>query len=221
MAFHKILPVSERRRRTQKGLEVIEFGLWAVLMMPPFVWMFINGVNFIRYNKAGDVTRSAAMMYVKGLDMMALGNQRIVARVANGLNLKVESGGARVNNLGDGLVVMTQIQYVGATCGCTNANNYVMTKRVYVGNRNLQIDGQTVESFTGAPPGGTLWNTSTGNISNFMTDANARVTGQFAALWGTSLSNGQTVNVVESFFKTPAIGSGAFDSRGIYNRVFM
>ena len=50
-------------------------------MLPPFIWMFINGFNFIRYNKAGDVTRSAAMMYVKNTDMMSLTTQRIVERV--------------------------------------------------------------------------------------------------------------------------------------------
>jgi hypothetical protein len=218
---NRVLPISERRRRKQKGMEAIEFGLWAVLMMPPFVWMFINGINFVRYNKAGDVTRSAAMMYIKGVDMSGVNNQKIVARVANGLNLQVESGGTRVHNLGDGMVVMTQIQYIGATCGCTNANNYVMTRRMYLGNRSLSIGGQTAESFTGAPPAGSIWNSTTGSVSNFMTDANARVTGAFVTLWGNSLSNGQTVYVVESFFKTPAIGSGAFDSRGIYTRVFM
>lgn len=217
----KILPVSQRRRREQRGIEAIEFGLWSLLMTPAMVWMFISGMNFIRYNKAGDVTRSSAMLYVKGLNMAALGNQKIVARVANGLNLQVENGGSVATNLGDGLVVMTKIQFVGPTCGCTNANQYVMMQRFYIGNRSLQIGGQTVESFTGPPPGGSLWNSSTGSVSNFMTDQNTRVTGAFATLWGSSLTNGQTVYVVESFFKTPSMGSGDFDSRGIYSRVFM
>lgn len=217
---HKILPVSERRRKKQKGLEAIEFGLWTLLMMPAFVWMFINGINFVRFNKASDVTRSAAMMYIKGLDMRALGNQQVVERVANGLNLQVDNAGAVVNNIGDGMLALTKVQYLGA-CGCPNANNYVMMQRVYVGNRSLVISGQTVESFIGPPPSGGIWNSSTGAVSGFMTNTDARITGNFATLWGTSLNNGQIVYVVETFFKTPSMGAGEFDSRGIYSRIFM
>ena len=36
-----------------------------------------------------------------------------------------------------------------------------------------------------------------------------------------TLTNGQVVYVVESFFRTPPLGSGEFDSRGIYTRVYM
>ena len=217
----RILPVSLRRKRTQKGLEAIEFGLWALLMMPPFVWMFINGIGLVRYNKAGDVTRSTAMMYIKNVDLKTLNTQRIIQRIANGLDLQVESSGSIATNVGSGMVVLTKIQYVGSTCGCTNADKYVMTQRLYVGNRSLQISGITVESFSGAPPGGGIWSTSTGVVSNYLTDANARANAAFTTLWGTSLANGQVVYVIETFFKTPAFGSGAFDSRGIYSRVFM
>ena len=216
----RILPASARRRRTQKGLESIEFGLWALLMLPPFIWMFINGFNFIRYNKAGDVTRSAAMMYVKNTDMMSLTTQRIVERVANGLDLQVDSGNTIVNNIGNGLVVLTKLQYVGSTCNCTNADQYVMTQRIYIGNRSMQITGAGVESFAGPAPTA-IWNSSTGLVSSYTTDSAARASTAFATAWGSSLANGQVVYLVESFFKTLSFGTGDFDARGVYTRVYM
>ena len=90
----KTRPVSQRRREKQKGVEAIEFGLWVLLMMPAFVWMFISGMNFIRYIKASDVTRSAAMLYTKGMDMADIGMQQVLVRVSNGLNLVVSTSGA-------------------------------------------------------------------------------------------------------------------------------
>jgi hypothetical protein len=215
-----ILPISARRKRSQRGLEAIEFGLWSLLLMPPFVWMFINGFNFIRYNKANDVTRAAAMMYIKNSPVNTIGPQRILKRIANGLDLQVDSGGTIVNNVGSGLIVLTKVQFVGASCSCTNANQYVMTQRFYVGNRSLQIDGQTVESFSGPPPV-SLWNSSSGLVNNFTTNTAARVSSAFSSAWGTSLADGQVVFLVETFFRTPALGVGPFDSRGIYNRVYM
>src|SRR5436305_2742134 len=81
-----------RRRRSQRGVEAIEFGLFFVMMLPAFVWMFISGMNFIRSNKANDVARAAALMYIKGQDMTVLGTQEIIARVAQGLDLQVDDG---------------------------------------------------------------------------------------------------------------------------------
>lgn len=215
-----IQPVSERRRRRQGGLEAIEFGLWSLLLMPPFIWMFISGMNFIRYNKAGDVTRSTAMMYIKGVDMTALGNQRIIGRVASGLGLVVESGNAVVNNQGNGMVSLSKVVFVDPACGCTNAGQYVLAQRVYIGNRSLVIAGNNVESFVGAVPTA-LWSTTTGNINNYTTDTRARVSSEFTTLWGSALGAGQFVYVVESFFKAGTGGAGEFDSNGTYSRVFM
>jgi hypothetical protein len=215
-----VLPVSARRRRSQSGLEAIEFGLWSLLMTPAFVWMFIYGMNFIRLNKASDVTRSASMLYIKGSNLTQIDNQKIIQRVANGLDLQVETGGTVSNSLGSGLVVVSKLQWIDNSCGCTNSNQHVITQRIYVGNRSLQINGQTAESFSGNAPSG-IWNSATGDVSNFTTDTRARASSAYNTVWGSSLSNGQVVYLVETFFKTVDVGVGQFDSRGIYQRVFM
>lgn len=213
--------VSERRRRRQKGSEAIEFALWILLMMPPLVWMFICGMNFVRYIKASDVTRAAAMLYTKGQDMSDVGMQQVIERVASGLDLQVDSNGVRADNLGSGLLALTRVELISPTCGCINAGKYVMTQRIYIGNRGLQISGHSVESFVGPAPA-TGWNTVTGGVSNITTNTSAVASSEFTTLWGSSLAAGQYVYVVESFFKpTTTMGSGPFDASGVYTRIFM
>jgi hypothetical protein len=220
------VPVSARRKRGQRGIEAIEFGLFAVMMLPPFVWMFINGMNFIRFNKANDVARAAALMYIKGQDMTVLGSQEILARVAEGLNLQVDDGATPPNQVlsnanGSGLVILSQVQYVGPnTCtSCTNLNKYVFLQRIYAGNTGLQIDGAAVQSALGNPATA-LWNATTGAVSSAHTDAGAQLAASFAGLWSTPVGDGQIVYVVECYF-SGSFGSGSFNGNGIYTRVFM
>ncbi len=216
------LPVSARRKGRQRGVEAIEFGLWMFLMMPAFLWMFITGMNLIRYIKASDVTRASAMLYTKGQDMTDIGMQQVVARVANGLDLEVTTSGASGNSVGNGLLIFSRVEYVGASCSCNNAAQYVVTQRIYVGNRSLQLSGAGVESFAGPAPS-TGWNVTTGLVANATTsNTTAIVNSAFSSLWGSALSDGQYIYMVESFFKpTTTMGSGPFDSAGVYNRIFM
>ena len=205
--------VSERRRRNQKGVEAIEFGLFFIMMLPAFVWMFISGMNFIRFNKANDVARAAALMYVKGQDMTVLGTQEILARVGQGLNLQVDDGNTPPNqqlsnSRGSGLVIVTQVQYVGPnTCtSCTNLNHYVFLQRVYIGNKSLQFNGSTVQSALGSP-GSAIWSATTGSVTNAYNDTTAQVASSFSSLWNPGVGDGQIVYVVESFF-AGGFGSG-------------
>jgi hypothetical protein len=217
---------SSRRRRSQQGVEGIEFGLFFAMMLPAFVWMFISGMNFIRFNKANDVARATALMYIKGQDMTVLGTQEILARVGQGLDLEVDDGAAPPNQAisttrGSGLIILSQVQYVGPnTCNnCTNMNHYVFLQRVYIGNKSLQFNGTSVASALGNPAAAD-WSTTTGAVTNVFTDSGARVSSSFAGLWNPGVGDGQIVYVVESFF-AGGFGSGQFGGNGVYARVFM
>jgi len=219
-------PVSQRRRRRQKGVEAIEFGLFFIMMLPGFVWMFISGMNFIRFNKANDVARATALMYIKGQDMNVLGTQEIVARVGQGLDLEVDDGTPAPNQVmsntrGSGLVVLSQVQYVGPnTCSnCNNLNHYVFLHRVYIGNRSLEFNGTSVQSALG-DPAAAVWSASTGAVTNVYTDTRAQVNSTFGNLWSPAVGDGQIVYVVESFF-SGGFGTGDFGGSGVYARVFM
>jgi hypothetical protein len=188
--------------------------------------MFVTGMNFIRFNKANDVARAAALMYVKGQDMTVLGTQEILARVAQGLDLEVDNGvtppnQVESNSRGSGLIIVSQVQYVGPnTCNnCTNIDHYVFLQRVYIGNTALQFNGVTVQSALGNPAA-TIWNTASGNVSNTFNNTGAQVSANFASLWTPTVGDGQVVYVTETFF-AGGFGSGQFGGGGVYSRVFM
>ena len=218
--------ISERRKRKQRGVEVIEFALLMTFLMPPFLWMFISGINFVRFNKANDVARATALMYIKGLDFNQIGNQQLVARLASGLDLQVTdtAGSSLASTLGSGLVILTNVRYIGTSCnGCANQNQYVITQRIYMGNQNLSFVGTDCEgngSLAGTPTTA-IWDSTTGNIANYSTDTRARVASAFSTLWGSALGDGQNIFMVETFFKQLTFGAAEYSTSGVYTRVFM
>ncbi len=186
--------------------------------------MFINGMNFLRFNKATDVSRSAALLFVKGIDFTLPGNQAIIARVASGLDLESSSttsaGGI---SAGSGLIVFSIVQYIGPnTCsGCTNLNKYVFLERIYVGNTSLAISGTTVSSALGSP-NNSVWSATTGAVSSTQTNPGAQVPIGSASALPAAMGDGQIAYVVECFFKPQTgFGTGGFDSNGVYSRVIM
>jgi len=213
----------QRRRQLQKGVEAIEFGLLFAFLLPPFLWMFVNGMNFLRFNKTTDVSRSAALLYVKGVDFTLPGNQTIISRVASGLDLTASSTTtANGAGSGSGLIILSTVQYIGAnTCNsCTNLNKYVFLDQVFVGNKALVIAGTSVVSALGSPNAG-LWSTSTGVVTNTQTNAGAQVGSAVSGILPT-MGDGQVAYVVECYFKPQnGFGNGAFDSNGVYTRVIM
>ena len=217
-------PISLRRRTSQRGIEAIEFGLLFVFLLPPFVWMFQNGMNFLRFNKATDVARSGSLLFVKGIDFTLPGNQDIISRVASGLDLQNSSTtSANGVTTGSGLLVFSIVQFVGPTtcANCTNRNKYVFLERIYVGNTTLAISGTTVASALGSP-NSTVWSTTTGVVSNTQTDSGAQVPSGSTGALPASMGDGQIAYVVECFFKPQnGFGAGSFDSNGVYTRVIM
>ena len=153
------------------------------------------------------------------------GTQEMVARVATGLNMQVgTAGGANGTTTGNGLVIISKVQYIGTTSctSCTNVGTYVFLNRIYVGNKSLQFNGTTVASVFGSPDS-SLWNSTSGAVSSSQTNALARTNSSFGALFGaTPIADSQIVYVVESFFTSPnQFGSGAFNTNGVYARALM
>ena len=217
-------PIPLRRRARQHGVEAIEFGLLFAFLLPPFLWMFQNGMNFLRFNKATDVARSASLLFVKGIDFTLPGNQDIISRVASGLDLQNGSTTSAAGvTTGSGLIVFSVVQYIGSnTCSnCTNLNKYVFLDRIYVGNTTLAISGTTVASALGSP-NGSVWSSTTGVVSSTQTNAGAQVPSASSGALPTTMGDGQIAYVVETFFKPQGgFGSGSFDSNGVYTRVIM
>jgi len=188
--------------------------------------MFVTGMNFVYMDKVNDVALAADLMVVKNQDLTLQGSQAIIGRVATGLNL-VTGAGPNGNGAagGNGLLVLSTVQYIGtSTCsGCTNVGKYVFTKRIYVGNKSLQVNGSTVDSLFGDPESALWDSTVSGTVSNNQSNTGAQTKATFAAMYGaTPIPDGQVVYVVESFFKPPfSFGGYAGSTNGMYVRALM
>jgi hypothetical protein len=230
-----------RRKKTQSGQEIIEFGLVALLMIPMFLGTFVVGMNLIRSIQANQVCRDLTDMYIHGADFSTYGMEQESQRLAQGLNLQIGSSFAGNNNAnngnaGNGLVTVTQIMYVGPTTApncvsvgagnCTNHDSFVYLQRIQFGNGTL-ANANTVT--LGTPVGASI-NTS-GFVANPITDTHAKLpaTAQTAMtnLWATNgttgqqaLTDGQVAYIVETYFQSPDLTVSSLAGNGVYARYF-
>lgn len=233
-----------RRKTRQRGQEIIEFALVAILFVPMFLGMFVVGMNLIRSIQANQVVRDIDDMYIHGADFSTLPFQQEAQRLAQGLNLQISSfagdtGGheqANISNSGNSLLTVTEIMWVGGTtsqncqfvgaANCTNQNSFVYIQQVQFGNGSL-ANSNTVS--VGTPSGATL-NTS-GIVANPVTDSHAQLASAaqaaMQAVWagnaGTgqqALSDGQVVYIVEGYFQSPDLSVGSLSGGGVYARYF-
>jgi hypothetical protein len=223
------IPVSRRRARSQGGWEILQFGLYAMFMVPLFLFTFINGMNLLRMIQIIQICRDLGNEYIHGVDYSTYEAQNVAARLAGGYGLTIGSSFAGNNATNDGnsdsngWIVLSQVMYVGATsCAavaagtCTNQNKYVFLQQIDFGNKSLTINGTTVASAVGKP---TAPMTNDGVVQNYLTDSGA-VAPNFGNFWQTQFSDGQVAYVVETFFASPDLSFSAYPGGGIYARTF-
>src|ERR1700683_2593517 len=107
-----------RRRRTQSGQEIMEFGLAAVLLVPMLIGSFVVGMNLIRSIQCNQMARDLDSMYIHGGDFSTSPLQQEASRLAQGLNLQIGGSFAgneqsNTGNGGNGLVTVSQIMWIG------------------------------------------------------------------------------------------------------------
>lgn len=230
---------TERRKRTQGGQEIIEFGVTAILLVPMFLGTFVTGMNLIRSIQANQVCRDLTDMYIHGADFSTYSMQQEAQRLAQGLSLTIGSsftGNSQANtgNGGNGLVTVTQVMYVGPTtsancaavgaANCVNHDSFVYMQQIQFGNGTL-ANANTVTLGT---CGATM--TSSGMIPNPITDTNAKLAtapqAAMTSLWQTTnngqqaLTDGQVAYVVETYFRSPDLNVSSLAGNGVYARYF-
>jgi hypothetical protein len=224
------IPCSPGRSRRQRGNEIIEFAILSVFLVPLFIWMFVNGMNLLRFIQTTQISRDIGALYIHGVDFTTYEAQQVAARLAQGYVLNVGSSYAGSNpsndaNGGNAWVVLSEILYVGSTsCAslpsnvtCTNLNKYVFLQRLDFGNSGVLFNGNPVQSGIGNPTGATI--NSGGYVLNYLTDSKAQAAG-FGSFMTTQLTDGQTAYVVETFFADPVLNFSSYPSGGIYSRTF-
>jgi hypothetical protein len=226
------IPLASRRASRQRGNEIFEFAVYAALIVPLFLWVFVTGMNLLRMIQTTQICRDIGNLYIHGVDFSTFPAEQIAQRLAQGYGLNVGAGFAGgVTNMynndgngGNGWVVLSEVMYVGAaTCAtlpagtvCTNQNKYVYIQRIDFGNRSVQFNGTTVASAVGTPAA-TI--NAYGMVQNYLTDSNA-VAPNFGNFLQTQLADGQWIYIAETFFTSPDLGFSAYPAGGVYSRTF-
>jgi hypothetical protein len=230
-----------RRGKRQKGQEIIEFSLIAILLVGTFMGSFITGMNLIRSNQANQVCRDLDDMYIHGADFSTYAMQQLAARLAGGLDLQIGSSftgqqAANTGNSGNVVVTVSQMMWVGSTTdpncaavgasNCTNHDSFVFTQRIQFGNGTLT--SQKPSSL--GDPGASAVLSSAGIVQNPVTDSAARLPtteqANMQALWQstsgttTPLEDGQICYVMELYAQSPDLSLGSFPGSGVYARYF-
>ena len=149
-----------KRGSRERGGSLLEFVLcFALFWTPLFFGMWNVGFSLIRAIQVTEVCRDAAHMLAFGIDFSQASNQTMLQYIAQGLNL---------TPTGSSVVILSVVTYLDSTCNCTNANQYVITRRIIIGNAS--VISSTAPSAFGNPTASDM--DSSGNIlqSTYMSD---------------------------------------------------
>ena len=237
---------TQHRRKKQRGYEIIEFGLMAILFIPLFMGMFVIGMNLIKSLQASLLIRDLGDIAIHGGDFSSSQMQLLAQRLGNSLNVQIPAFGTGVTNLqtntaaaGDGIIWITEIMYVGPTngtqCGtvgaanCTNHDSFVYISQDVFGSSTVNTaHPSTLGSAAGN--GATFAGGGGGTVLNYLTDTHAKLPNSaqtaMSAVWQTTangqqpLIDGQVVYISEGFFQTPTFSLGNTGSTGISNGIY-
>jgi hypothetical protein len=202
------MSTNTRRRRRQRGTEVIEFALVASFLLPLLFGTVVVGLNLTRSIQVTQVSRDAGHMYSRSVDFSDAGNKSLIERLAQGLNIRVTGG--------TGVVILSTITFIGdpqctaaglSGSACTNRNYPVFTNRIVIGNASARA------SAFGSPNPELIG--SDGDVANYMTNASARANGFNAVL---ALQPGDTAYVSEVFVPSTDFGLPGYETTGVYCR---
>jgi Flp pilus assembly protein TadG len=200
-------PPSQRRKR-QRGNELIEFALVATFLLPLLFGTVVIGLNLGRSIQVTPVSRDAGHMYSRGVDFSDAANQRLIERLAQGLNIRVTGG--------TGVVILSTITFIGeaqctaaglSTAACTNLNWPVITNRIVIGSASARA------SAFGTPASSLI--ASDGDVANYMTETSARASGFNAVL---ALQPGEVAYVAEAYVPSSDFGMPGYETTGVYSR---
>jgi len=197
-----------QRRKRQGGNELIEFALVATFLLPLLFGTVVIGLNLSRSVQVTQVSRDAGHMYSRGVDFSDAANQRVIERLAQGLNIRV--GG------GSGVVILSTVTFIGeaqctaaglSTVSCTNLNYPVITNRIVIGNASARA------SAFGTPSSSLI--ASDGDVANYITESSARANGFNAVL---ALQPGELAYVAEVYVPSSDFGLPGYETTGVYSR---
>lgn len=202
------ISVSAARRRKQRGIEITEFALFSILIIPLFLGVTSTGIALGKAIQTAQVARDAGHMFVRQVDFSKDANKDLIVRVSKGLNM-TRSGG-------NGLVTLSQVLMIAqsdctaanlTTAQCTNLGYAVITQRLTVGNTTLTT------STVGSPPGSLIESDGTIIPANYLTNTSCRANTLSNANGSglLTLQNSERTFIAEAYFRAPEL---SFLNRG-------
>jgi len=198
--------MTSNQRKKQRGVSNIEFAMvLATLLTPILLGVFVFGASLVREVQAIQVGRETAELYSRNIDFSQQANQDIVTDyVAIGLGLQGNGGNVTGGTSGNGVVVISTYTKNNTT-GAANLNHVVVANRVVIGNKNLYT------SVFGNPASADI--STDGSISQANQDAHTTARADNVSNLIT-LAGGQSVRMVEVYFKTVAYSLNSVASGG-------
>jgi len=179
------------------------------IWLPLIVGTLWIGSSMVREQQVQQMARDLASMYSRGADFSSSGD----SGTNESLTLITQQLGTLTAS-GTGVVIFSTITYPGnALCptGCTNQLYFVFRQRYTQGNTSLWTSNF-------GTPTGTFATDNTGNLTDFLTNANDRTTFSLIPAplqTGTDgYQAGQPIYVVEVFFQ--ARGLAGYTKGGDY-----
>ena len=205
------MQIAIRRQTRQRGNAIIEFSLVISFLVMLLMGTFSIGMTLTKSVQAGVVARDAGAMFMRYVDFTLTGNKDILIRLANGMGMTASGG--------KGVVIMTQVMFVGATeCAngglstgaCPNYNRPVVIKRMTVGNTALYT------TTFGNPSASIIQSDGTLSTTDYLTNTTARAD-NFSSVM--TLNAGEFAYISEAYFNTPEIDMPGFrDNTYVYQR---
>lgn len=197
---------ASEKRHAGRGVGNIEFALvLAAFLSPVLVGVFVFGTSLVREVQAIQVGRETSELYSRNIDFSQQGNQDIVTNyVATGLGMQSNGGNITGGGAGNGVVILSTYT-MNTTAGATNKNHIVVARRIVIGNQKLYT------SIFGNPPAADLGTDGSISQSKQDTDAADRADNVSNLI---ALNPGQSVRMVEVYFKTVAYSLVALSSGG-------
>lgn len=199
------------RRKKSRGNTVMEFALVSVFLIPLLFGTYSIGMSLTKSVQVSVVSRDAGAMFMRYVDFTLPQNKALIVRIASGLGMTA--------NGGNGVVILSQVMYVGdaecATGGytpgtCPNYHQTVFVKRVVVGNASIY------SSQFGTPNSGLLQSDGSISYTNYLTQASCRANNFGSVL---SLLAGEYAFISEAFFLTPDLDLPGYRSNtSVYQR---
>jgi hypothetical protein len=176
--------------KDRRGSTLVEFALVAAFILVPLtLGVMTIGMTLARTVRVYQLTRDAAHMFARGVDLSSAGSRALILRMAEGLGI--------TNSGGNGVIIVSQIE-------CATAGQAVCTRRVVIGNAGLRSSNFASPTHID----------STGNV-DYVHDQAARADSFLSVM---PMSPGESTFLVESYFSSADYDwVGFWSGHGIYS----